>query len=528
MLLVLGCGTKEPPAEAMVESDGGQVVPGPMPLRRLSRLEYGHAVRDLFGASPEASLGLASDVTGDSGFSTGSLVDEGEAKNLGTVGAEVATQADPQKLVPCEVLKTGVEECGHRFISVFGRRALRRPLSEAEEGAYRSLFDLGRRDLGLAYSDALRLVIEAMLQSPGFLYHWELGAEAAVEVDGIVELNDWEIASRLSFLLWRTIPDEELLDSAEAGLLHDTDGLRSQVERMLDSPKADDTLRSFFLQWLQISLGGVSKDEERYPEFDALMATAMEEETVAFAVDLLRNGGTFSDLFRSPKAFVNGSLGAVYGVEAKGADLEEVTLDSEERPGILTRAAFLTSRANAYDGDPTKRGAVIRRRILCGEIPPPPANIPELPARTETQTVREQHEAHMTDAACVSCHRLMDPIGFGLGNFDAIGRFHAEEGGQTVDPSGTVENLDGEDRKFSDAAELMEVLADSAQARACFVRQWFRFSAGRAELPTEEATVDGLRDRLSGADPTLRAFLVALAVSPLQRFRTPAEGEITQ
>lgn len=524
LVLTAACA-QEPPAGEPEEEVSGEF--GTRPLRRLSRLEYGNALRDLLGVSPAVSERLATDGSGDSGFAVGSLVDELEAKNLVTLAEDLVREADPRELVPCKVLEEGVEGCEVRFITTFGRRAFRRDLTEAELAGFRALYASLRSEEDFEHVDALRAVAEAMLQSPQFLYHWELSEAPTLTEGGAVALNGWEMASRLSFLLWASIPDDELLDRARAGGLTEKADIAAEAERMLLDPKAKDAVRSFFLQWLEISLEGAARSETLYPSFTADMASAMEEETVAFAHGLLLGGGTLEDLFLSPDAYANDALESVYGVNVEGDALVPVSLDEEKRPGILTRAGFLGAHANRYEGNPTRRGAVIRRRVLCDAIPSPPAMVPPLPPPSTAQTSRERHEEHMSNDACRGCHQLMDPIGFGLENYDAIGAFRTQDGDFPVDPTGSVAFLDGESPAFDDARGMMELLASSDQVRACYVENWVRFALGRRAEPVEAEHIARIEARFAEENFALYDLVVSLVTDPLFRFRAPSEGEPT-
>ena len=492
---------------------------GPMPLRQLNRTEYRNAVNDLFGDALEVERLLPGDVAGTSGFATPGLASEVTVQAFQQASERLAAAANLATLSGCSAEST----CLGALLDGFARHAFRRPLTPAERAEYTALYGSLIAEVPLPFEAAARGVIEAVLQSPAFLYHWELGPQApTADAGGVVKLGGYELASRLSFLLWSSIPDDELLSAAAGGGLESAEGVAAQARRLLASDKAAGALRSFGLQWLEITLDGATKSAELYPSFTPSLARAMQDELVSLSMQLYRSGSV-RDLFQSRDAWVTPELAPVYGVAA-GASGPSLALLSAERPGLLTRAGFLASTSNAYEGDPTKRGVVIRRRVLCGTLAPPPANIPALPAPTATQSVRERHALHMQTEPCKTCHTLTDPIGFGLGNFDAIGAYRAEEAGKTIDVSGSVSQLDGAERAFTGPAELMSLLAESEQVRACLTKQWLRFAFSRGETRADDATLEGTYRAFESAGFKLSELLVGLSQSRSFRYRSVSPG----
>lgn len=497
-----------------------------MPLRQLNRVEYRNAVTELFGDGLGVSELLPGDVAGTSGFATAGLASEVTIQALQQAAEKLAAAADVAVLSGCSAATADDKACIDSLLSGFGARAFRRPLSDSERAEYVALYTSLRTDLRFSFEAAARSVVEAILQSPGFLYHWELGPIApSKDADGVIALAGYELASRLSFLLWSSIPDRQLLDAAQSGTLDTAVGLESEARRLLASDKSLGTMRNFTLQWLDVSLKGATKSPELYPTFNATLATAMEDELVAFSGALYRGAGTVQQLFLSPQAFASPELAQLYGVTgATGAP----QMLGATRPGLLTRAGFLASTSNAYEGDPTKRGVEIRKRLLCGTLTPPPANVPPLPVPSPSQTVRERHAMHMGVQPCKTCHQLTDPIGFGLGNFDAIGAYQTLDSGKPIDASGSIADLDGAEASFTDIAGLMTLLSNSQDVRACLTRQWLRFGFARSESEADTASLEGAYQAFASSGFQLSELLIAFTRARSFRFRSASPGEVVK
>lgn len=503
------------PSEWKPGLSGDAQAAGLMPLRQLNRVEYRNAAVELFGNSQHVDELLPGDVAGSSGFATAGLASEVTVQALQQAAEKLASTVNVQELTGCDTNGAGEAACIESLLASFGARAYRRPLSPAELSEYQTLYGSLRSEVGMGFEAAARTVVEALLQSPGFLYHWELGPRAPLpDVEGVIKLGGYELASRLSFLLWSSIPDADLLAAAASGGLDSPEGIETQARRLLASDKALATMRNFHLQWLEVALAGVNKSAEIYPSFTPALAAAMEDELAFFSNDLYQGGGTAGDLFQAMTAPASPALATLYG--------------SSARPGVLTRAGFLTATSNAYEGDPTKRGAVIRTRVLCDTLVPPPANIPPLPAASPNQTVRERHAMHMSVEPCQSCHRMTDPIGFGLGNFDAMGGYQAQDSGKPIDTAGSVVDLDGSEQTFADAAELMALLANSQDVRACLTKQWLRFGFSRAETVADDASLESAYQSFAQSGFQLSELLIGLTRARSFRFRAVSPGEVLQ
>jgi hypothetical protein len=485
---------------------------GPMEARRLSRVEWWSSVRDLLGI--EARPLLPDENTGSSGFATPGLVSEVDVQTYAQAAAEVAAKADLRSLAGCT---TEDAECAAVFVRTFGRKAFRRPLAAEEALELRGLYErLRTPEIAFDHTTALRTVLEAILQHPAFLYHWE-AVDPPVREDGLVKLGSHEIAARLSYFLWSSIPDDALARAADDGALGTVEAIEIHARRMLRDPKAKETIDAFVSQWLRLDpLEGAKRDPNRYPGFDAALATSMRDEVLAFARGVILDGdGRLETLLRGSFGFPDARLAEIYGVAQSG----RVDLPPRQRPGILTRAGVLAATSNNYEGDPTKRGVLVRTRVLCQELAPPPADIPPLPPTRDDATVRERHEEHVRNAACAGCHALTDPIGYGFGTFDAVGRWTEREAGKTIDTSGRVAALDGRDRSFADVAGLTAILAESPEVRSCLVRQFARFALGRREGDDDLGALNRAYATFAASGFDLRELLVAIATSKTFRYR---------
>ncbi|HMJ13921.1 MAG TPA: DUF1592 domain-containing protein [Polyangiaceae bacterium] len=502
-------------------------------MARLTRREYANALRDLLGHSltSEQMKLLPSDIAGSSGFSTAGLMSQLDVQGLAQVAEQVALATDLKAAVSCDAAATE-EACALEMIRSLGRRAFRRPLDPSEENDYRTLYSTTlRQQIGLSHEQALRTLIEAILQAPAFLYHWEIGAQPAqVGAEDVIRLNGYEVASRLAFFLWGSIPDETLLDAAGSGALEKAETIEAEARRLLQDARARGTIDGFFTEWLELTQGVGAKSAADYPTYTDELGRAMGAELLAFARHVsLDTEGTLADLLTSPESLVDASLAGLYGVPAPAAaGLTLTRLDPETRPGILTRAGFLAVTSNAFEGDPTKRGVIVRKKILCDPPRPPPANVPSLPAPSPDATVRERHEQHFRDPACAGCHRLTDFIGFGFGHFDAIGAYRELERGKNIDASGVIVGLDGRDTPFQNVGELTRALAESPQVRACFARQLWRYALGREESRADAYSLETALDSFERSRFAIRELLVAITTSRSFLYRAPASGEITR
>ena len=484
----------------------------PSPMARLSRDEYVRAVRDLIGVQIDPLLLGGDERVGPFAANVATSVSK-----TGLLGyrdaAEVAAAsavADLDALVPCDSGDTS-DACATSFIDATGRRAFRRPLSDDERSRLTAVFDHGREALDFDYG--IELVIQAMLQDPSFLYRVEIG-EPDPDASDQLRLTDYEIATRMSFFLWGSIPDDALLDLAEAGGLGDPDQREMAAREMLDDPRAREGIARLYTQWF--GAAGVTdavKDATRFPEYTSSLSAAMEQEVAATAATwVLDDDATLSDLLLSSDSRVTEELAAFYGVEPTGAadadGLYAVELPTDERAGLLTRAGVMARLAHSDQTAPVVRGLFVRESLLCQSMPAPPPDVDDtVPPPSDDSTTRERFEQHRTDPSCAGCHELLDPVGFAFEHYDATGRYVA-----SVDASGELVGTLDIDGPVDGALELSARLAQSDEVRRCTVRQHASLAFAREPEAhgTDACWLAELEQRFTDDGDDLASLMVAI------------------
>ncbi|HZO16485.1 MAG TPA: DUF1592 domain-containing protein, partial [Polyangiaceae bacterium] len=496
------------------------------PLRRLTRLEYNHTVRDLLGddtapadafVAEEQALGF--DNNADALNPTQLLVEQYE---LAAEALSTSAVSDLNGLTGCDASAEGEDVCAERFVATVGRRAYRRSLDADEEARLVGFYAAQKAQYD--HATAIRLTLKAMLLSPHFLYRVELGMPTP-GVEGATRLTAYELASRLSYLLWSTMPDDELLSAAERGELESAAQVAAQARRMLEDPRARDAIANFHRQWLELGrLDHVTKDAALFPSYGPELVALLRQETNRFIEHVLLEGdGTLHTLLRADYSFMNATLAAHYGVSgAAGEELEMVPLDATRHSGLLTHASLLSTLAGPTETSPVRRGKFVRERFLCQTLPPPPPDVMiTLPEKDPTATTRERFAQHTEDPMCASCHQLMDPIGFGFEHYDAVGVWRDQENDLPIDASG---EMVGFDASFDGVTELAELLASSEEVRSCLVTQWFRYAYGRAEVDDDTCTLEDLRTSFAASSANIRDLLVALTQTDAFLYRATDEG----
>jgi hypothetical protein len=510
--------------------DCTQVVPGAAEARLLTRLQYDNTVRDLLGdtTAPAQSFPAENTMLGfgnnaDAHRASLLLAERQLTAAEGVASRAVARGVD--QLLPCDAGDRS-EACVARFISEFGYRAYRRPLQEEESEPMLELFRAGSAEWG--FDKALELVLQAFLQSPQLLYRTEsLSDSNAGRVgDGsVVLLDSYQVASRLSYFLWNTMPDAELFAAADAGQLTNADAVRAQAERMLDDERARQTIADFNEQWLGMAqFAGLTRVVPGTDATNGLNASWAASLAQFVQHTYWDEGGNVGALLGSTSVFVDEPLAALYGVEPG-------EFQDAKRAGILTQPGLMSLLAHADQSAPVQRGKFVREQLLCYQLPPPPPDVDTTPPDPDLNaTTRERFRQHSADARCASCHRLLDNVGFGLEAFDHLGRFRAEENGIPIDATGNM--LDSGDPAldgvFDGAVELASRLAASPQVEACLATQWFRYGMGRAEQDADVCSLERVKADFAGSGGDFRELLISLATTDAFRFRPFAVQDMSE
>jgi len=492
-------------------------------LRRLTHSQYNNTIRDLLGdqSAPANQFPPEDFVNG--------FKNQYQAQNLSPLLVEAYSAAaerlarntfqggDRRGLIPCKPSAA----CRARFIREFGLKAFRRPMELDEQKRYEDLF---RRETDF-YKGA-QLVVEAMLQSPHFLFRLEETANP--------KWKPYVTATRLSYALWDSLPDAALFESAARGELASAQGVEKAARRMLDDPRARQAMDEFVAEWLRFDrLLTASKDRRRFPMFNRETAFAMTEEARSFVADLVWNDRDFTKAFTADYSFINADLATIYGVPAPAREFDRTQFPAEsERAGLLGQSLFLALTAKPDDTSPTARGLFIREQFLCQHVAEPPpgvnTNLPEI-TEAKPQTNRDRLREHTTNPSCATCHNLIDPIGFAFERFDAIGarrdkfklqffvtdeddnRRTAKTVELPLDTGGHVAGIP--DSKFSFPRELGAVLARSPQCQECLVKQYFRYTVGRMETPADRSLIRQVFDDFKKSQFRFKELMISLVRS---------------
>jgi hypothetical protein len=506
----------------------GKDDPGRVTMRRLSNVEYDNTLRDLFYGLPvspsaqfpadEVSLGF--DNIADVLSVTPVLFELYDRAAEQTIAQALADGSVRDQLVPCDPAAVGEAACADEILRTFAKRAWRRPVDDAEVA---SLVELTGEAMaaGNDFSQAVSLGLRAVLVSPYFIFRVELDPDPHSPVPHT--LRDHELATRLSYLMWSTMPDDELTDLADAGMLHEPEQLSTQVRRMLEDPRAEALVANFAGQWLYLRNldHPLAKDYGKFPDFDMELQASMKTEAEMFFRTFITEGRSLEELLTAKDTFVDARLAEHYGMAAPaGGGFSRVSLEGLPRRGLLTQPGILSVLSHASVTSPVKRGKWVLEQLMCIHPPPPPPGVEVPPLEPiEGGTMRDQLEQHRADPACAACHNLMDPIGLGLEHYDPIGRFRELDNGLPVDASGTLPS-GGE---FVDAIEMVQLLAKGEEFVECTARKTLTYALGREPGKPDQPYIDEIVEEFEAADMTLEGLLVAVVTSDVFRMRRGEE-----
>jgi cytochrome c553 len=499
--------------------------PGRVTIRRLNRTEYNNTIRDLVGVDfkpakdfPADDVGYGFDNIGDIMFLPPLLMEKYLAAAEKIVDTAFQTPALKKRIMitaPSGRNKTAV---ARTILEQFGRRAFRRPVTAGELDRLVRFVDLAEKN-GDSFETGIQLALRAILVSPHFLFRIELDREPN-NPKAIHAINEYELATRLSYFLWSSMPDEALFREAQKGTLRKN--LEAQVERMLKDAKARALTENFASQWLQTcNLDTVTPNPRQFPSFNNALRADMRRETELFFEAIVKENRSILDFLAADFTFLNERLARHYGIKGvEGTHFRRVKLQGDQRGGVLTQASILTVTSNPTRTSPVKRGKWILENILGTPLAPPPPDVPELEeakADGESGTLRQRMEKHRANPNCASCHERMDPLGFGFENYDAIGAWRTKEGNSAIDPSGTLPG----GKTFKGPRELKVILKDRAPEFArCLAEKTLTYALGRGLEYYDRCTVDAVAAALAKKDYRFATLVIEVVKSdPFQKRR---------
>lgn len=506
--------TSTPPGGFDAKSEcqrlGNTLHPGPSPLRRLTREEYDNTVAELANdaSKPGKDFPPEARALGFNNIADAQTVTTLLAEAYKTAAEGIAERAtkNASSLLGCSETDGA---CVDGFIQRFGSRAYRRPLAATEAQRLRKVYDWGQANTNAL--DGVRMVMEVLLQSPDFLYRPELGAAEAGP--GVLHLSSYEMATRLSYLLRGSMPDQALLDEAAADRLKTAEQVLAQAQRLLGDERARDTFKSFHRQWLDLeAVGGLDRDPALYSGYTDAIPGLLQQETEAFIDHVIfEDGGRLETLLTAPYTFANATLATFYGLPAPaGGAFALVATDAAQRKGLLTQGSLLALHSKPQQTSPVHRGKFVRESLLCQFLPPPPANLVITPPELNPSlTTRQRFGQHSSDPNCSGCHQQMDPLGLGFEHFDAAGRWRDTENNLPIDATGKLilTDVDGD---FDGAAALADKLAHSEQVADCMMKEWARFSLGRSETVDDACTLERTKTKFAEANHDIKQLVLVL------------------
>jgi hypothetical protein len=499
------------------------VAPTPSaPLALLTRAQYDNTVSDLLGdaSSPASAFPPENQVEG---FKNNTFANQASPLSVEKYLAAAERLAQTARaritdLAPCPA-GSSEAECGRGFIRNFGQRAFRRPLLESEAQAFEALFTsvLMRSD----YASAFELTLQALLQSPQFLYRVDSIAESPSVETGAVALGPYELASRLSYFLTGSMPDAELFAAAAENRLASDADVEREARRLLATQRARAVVREFHHQWL--ALDALTQVVRNVPDSLAADAPWLGKDWLEsfdrFIDHVYWESGSLDELFTSKRVYLNARLGRLYGTAGGATDFTSVELP--DRAGLVTQPALLALLAHSDQSAPVLRGVFALERLMCSPVPPPPPTVNAVPPDPDPKaTTRERFDVHTKDPACNGCHQLIDGVGFGFEAYDQLGRYRTQENQLPIDASGNVLLTDTDlTGPFVGAQQLAARLAASTRVRDCVATSWYRFALGRVESEADTCSLASVKARFAESHGNFSELLVAITRSIAFRYR---------
>jgi hypothetical protein len=509
---------------------GQNVDPGPSPMRLLTRVEYANTIKDLMGGMASIAMDLPDDGRPARGFANDTTARSASdllVDKFSVAAEKLATSAVaqlPTLLGGCDPAKDGETACLNKFFDTFAKRAWRRPLVAEERANLTRAFNDNKAK---GFADGMEAVVEVVLMAPQFLYRYEQG----VDIPGkkYAQLTSWEVASRLSYLMWGSMPDATLFAAAEKNELSTPEQILAQARRMVTDERYMPMVKNFMEQFLELDqLPTLDKDTMTLPKWSPDLRPQMMAEADKFIETLFSKSGDgkLTTLLTAPYSFVNPALASYYGVSGGSADYGKTAFSPDKYSGVLTQGGWLAVHGNSDDGltSLVYRSKWIKEELLCQPMPDPPPNAQdENPPFTPTTTAREWSAARMAKVTCGSCHMIMDPMGYAFENYDAIGRWRDQDHGKKVDATGQLIGSDV-DGPYDGPVALGKLLAKSKTVSDCMAAQWFRFASGRADTPRDQCSLQVLQKKFDEAGGDMRELLVQFTQTDAFLFRSKGDA----
>ncbi len=495
--------------------------PGRVTMRRLNRTEYNNTVRDLTGLDLKLANDFPSDDVGNGFDNIGDVLSlppilmEKYLASAKQIADEVIKNVDATKKVfptePADILDEVIEVTRSNVMH-FASRAFRRPL-DADETQRLSKLMRAAWEANATKEEIMQTIITVVLASPHFIYRIE-DDDPKDFVDGIRPLNDFELASRLSYFLWSSMPDDRLFQLAGEEKLHTADQLNAEVDRMLADPKSRALVENFAGQWLQLrDLDALSPDPIKFATFDAKLRRSMRQETELLFNSILKENRSILELLSADYTYLDERLARHYDIGGiSGDEFRRVDLQGKRR-GMLMHGSILLLTSNPTRTSPVKRGKWVLENLLAEPPPPPPPNVPELGAEGETLgTLRQQMEQHRTNPNCAVCHVKMDAVGFGLENFDAIGAWRESDGRERIDPSGILPG----GRNFNGPLDLVQILVEDKKTEftRCVTLKMLTYALGRGLGVADRCSVSSIVNKLAEENYRFGILIKSIVTSP--------------
>jgi hypothetical protein len=519
---------QDPPADGLVCKPD---LRPPAPLSLLTRAQYDATISDLLGdnSQPALSFPAENDVAGFNNNTEVHIANPLLVEQFMNAAEGIASRAvlaNLGTLAPCAGTSTAEQtSCGAAFVASFGKRAFRRPLTSDEAQAFNTLFSGLNASRG--YSTAVEVTMQALLQSPQFLYRLD-SERAATPETGAVALDSYQLAARLSYFLTGSMPDPQLFAVADANALSSTAEIETQARRLLETSRARAMVRDFNQQWLQLDqLAGLARNPPQGIADVKGIGADYRESLQQFLDQAFWERGTLQSLFLSPVTFVNTRLGSVLGLAAPASGFGSVS-EAPGSVGLLSQPGLMAMLAHADQSGPIQRGVFVRQRLLCLEVPPPPPGLNPVPPDPDPKlTTRERFRVHTASTSCSGCHKLIDGAGFGFENYDELGRYRTQENGLAVDASGEM-LLTGEaavDGPYNGVLELSNRLALSPRVERCLATNWYRYAMGRVETEADGCSLREVEQKFSASGGQFKELLVAVTLSEAFRYRPAIPGD---